>query len=258
MTVIREISMRKIVIVGNWKMNKSPKEAREFARELRSQLRTVPENREVGISPTLLALEGAVEEMNGSDIMVGAQAGHWEATGAFTGLASMGMIKDSGADFCLVGHSEQRQYFGETDETVNLRTKAALALGLRPIVCIGETLEERESGSMNDVLSTQIKKGLEGVELKNPTDLVLAYEPVWAIGTGKTATPEMAEEAHKFCRAQLTEVFGADVAQQISIQYGGSAKPDNAGTLLSQENIDGLLVGGASLKVDSFLAIVNA
>lgn len=250
--------MRKIVIVGNWKMNKSPKEARDFSRELRSQLRTVPENREVGISPTLLALEGAVEEMSGSDIMVGAQTGHWEESGAFTGLASMNMIKDSGADFCLVGHSEQRQYFGETDETVNKRTKAALKIGLRPIVCIGETLEERESGSMNEVLSTQIKKGLEGIELNNASDIILAYEPVWAIGTGKTATPEMAEEAHQFCRTQLAAVLGEEMAAQISIQYGGSAKPENAGTLLAQENIDGLLVGGASLKVESFLAIINA
>lgn len=250
--------MRKIVIVGNWKMNKSPKEAREFARELRAQLRSVPENREVGITPTLLALEGAIEEMSGSDIMVGAQAGHWEATGAFTGLVSMEMIKASGADFCLVGHSEQRQFFGETDATVNSRTKAALALGLRPIVCIGETLEERESGSMNEVLSTQIKEGLAGVELKSASDLVVAYEPVWAIGTGKTATPEMAEEAHQYCRSQLAEIFGEEIANGISIQYGGSAKPESAAALLSKENIDGLLVGGASLKVDSFLAIVNA
>lgn len=249
--------MRKTVIVGNWKMNKSPREARDFARELRSNLRTLPENCEVGITPTLIALEGAIEEMKGSDIMVGAQAGHWEKTGAFTGLVSMEMIKESGADFCLVGHSEQRQFFGETDQTVNKRTKAALALGLRPIVCIGETLEERESGKMNDVLATQIKEGLAGVELKNPSDIVVAYEPVWAIGTGKTATSDMAEEAHQFCRSQLAEVFGEEIANGISIQYGGSAKPENAAELLAKENIDGLLIGGASLKVDSFLAIIN-
>lgn len=250
--------MRKTVIVGNWKMNKSPKEARDFARELRQNLRSLPENTVVGISPTLLALEGAVQEMSGSDILVGAQAGHWAETGAFTGLVSMSMIKESGADFCLVGHSEQRQFFGETDETVQQRTAAALALGLTPIVCIGETLEERESGRMNDVLTIQIQKGLAGIELKQATDIVVAYEPVWAIGTGKTATPEMAEEAHLFCRAQLAEVFGQEMADGISIQYGGSAKPENAAELLSQTNIDGLLVGGASLKVDSFLAIVNS
>jgi triosephosphate isomerase len=253
-----EKNMRKTIIVGNWKMNKSPREARDFARELRSNLRTLPENREVGISPTLIALEGAIEEMKGSDIMVGAQAGHWEKTGAFTGLVAMEMIKDAGADFCLVGHSEQRQFFGETDETVNSRTKAALALGLRPIVCIGESLEERETGKMNDVLSQQIKEGLKDLKLDNPSDLILAYEPVWAIGTGKTATPEMAEEAHQFCRAELAKVLGEDAAQAISIQYGGSAKPENAAELLSKENIDGLLVGGASLKVDSFLAIINS
>ena len=250
--------MRKTIIVGNWKMNKSPRESRDFARELRSSLRTLPENYEVGLAPTLIALEGAIEEMKGSDIMIGAQAGHWEKTGAFTGLVSMEMIKESGADFCLIGHSEQRQFFGETDETVNLRTKAALALGLRPIVCIGETLEERESGSMNDVLAAQIEKGLAGLDLSNPSDLILAYEPIWAIGTGKTATADMAEEAHVFCRSQLAKVLGEDAAQAISIQYGGSAKPENAAELLGKENIDGLLIGGASLKVDSFLAIINS
>lgn len=250
--------MRKTIIVGNWKMNKSPREARDFARELRSNLRTLPENRQVGLTPTLIALEGAIEEMKGSEIMIGAQAGHWEKTGAFTGLVSMEMIKESGADFCLIGHSEQRQFFGETDDTVNLRTKAALSLGLRPIVCIGETLEERESGKMNDVLAAQIEKGLAGLELSNPSDLVLAYEPIWAIGTGKTATSDMAEEAHLFCRSQLAKVLGEEAAQAISIQYGGSAKAENAGELLSKENIDGLLVGGASLKVESFLAIINS
>jgi triosephosphate isomerase (TIM) len=239
-------------------MNISPREARDFARELRSNLRSLPANRSVGITPTLLALDGAIQEMKGSDIMVGAQAGHWEATGAFTGLVSMKMIKESGADFCLVGHSEQRQFFGETDKTVNLRTKAALALGLCPIVCIGETLEERESGKMQAVLSAQIAEGLADVQLKNAKDLVVAYEPIWAIGTGKTATPAMAEEAHAFCRAEISKVLGAELASQITIQYGGSAKPDNAAELLSMENIDGLLVGGASLKVDSFLAIVNS
>ena len=249
--------MRKIVIVGNWKMNMNARESRDFARELRSNLRSLPSNREVGIAPTLLALEGAIQEMKGCDIMVGAQAGHWEATGAFTGMVSMKMIKESGAHFCLVGHSEQRQFFGETNKTVNLRSKAALALGLRPIICIGETLEERESGRMNEILSTQIKFGLEGLQLKKASDIIIAYEPVWAIGTGKTATPAMAEEAHAFCRAEIAKVLGADIADNVTIQYGGSAKPDNAAELLKQKNIDGLLVGGASLKVDSFLAIVN-
>ena len=239
-------------------MNKSPNEANEFARELRQKLRSTPEGVEVGISPTLLALQGTITEMSGSDIMVGAQAGHWKDSGAFTGMVSMSMIKEAGAHFCLVGHSEQRQFFGETDESVNLRTKAALAIGLRPIVCIGETLEERESGKMETVLKTQIHAGLKDLNLSSAKDLVLAYEPVWAIGTGKTATPAMAEEAHAFCRAQLAEVVGDALAQGISIQYGGSAKPDNAAELLAQPNIDGLLVGGASLEVDSFLAIINS
>jgi len=250
--------MRKTVIVGNWKMNKSSKESKDFARELRQKLRTIPDNMEVGIAPTLLSLEGTLEEVSGSDILVGAQAGHWEPSGAFTGMVSMKMLQEAGAHFVLVGHSEQRQFFGETDKSVNLRTKAALALGLRPIVCIGELLEEREGGKTNEVLTRQIQEGLKGVDLRDPSDLILAYEPVWAIGTGKTATPEMAQEAHLFCRKELAKLFGKERANGISIQYGGSAKPENAGELLSQEDIDGLLVGGASLKVDSFLAIVNA
>jgi triosephosphate isomerase (TIM) len=250
--------MRKTVIVGNWKMNKSPKESRDFARELRQKLRTIPDEIEVGISPTLLALEGALEEMSGSDILVGAQAGHWEPSGAFTGMVSMKMLQESGADFVLVGHSEQRQFFGETDETVNQRTKVALELGLRPIVCIGELLDERENGKMNEVLARQISEGLKGLDIRDPSDIILAYEPVWAIGTGKTATPEMAQEAHVFCRQELAKLFGEERANGISIQYGGSAKPENASELLGQADIDGLLVGGASLKVDSFLAIINA
>jgi triosephosphate isomerase len=196
--------------------------------------------------------------MSGSGILVGAQAGHWEDNGAFTGMVSMSMLKDSQADFCLVGHSEQRQFFGETDETVNKRTKSALALGLRPIVCIGETLEEREGGKMDEVLKTQIHEGLKDIQLSSAQDIVVAYEPVWAIGTGKTATPEMAEEAQAYCRARLVEVFGEEMANGISIQYGGSAKPANAAELLAQPNIDGLLVGGASLEAESFLAIVNS
>jgi triosephosphate isomerase (TIM) len=250
--------MRKTVIVGNWKMNKSPKESRDFARELRQKLRTTPDQVEVGISPTLLSLEGALEEMSGSEILVGAQAAHWEPSGAYTGMVSMKMLQEAGADFVLVGHSEQRQFFGETDESVNQRTKAALELGLRPIVCIGELLDDRENGKTNEVLAKQIQTGLKDLDIRDPSDIVLAYEPVWAIGTGKTATPEMAQEAHVFCRQELAKLFGEERANSISIQYGGSAKPENAAELLSQEDIDGLLIGGASLKVDSFLAIINA
>lgn len=250
--------MRKTVIVGNWKMNKSPKESRDFARELRQKLRTTPEQVEVGISPTLLSLEGTLEEMSGSDILVGAQAAHWEASGAFTGMVSMKMLQEAGAHFVLIGHSEQRQFFGETDESVNQRTKAALELGLRPIVCIGELLEERETGKTNEVLARQIQEGMKDLDVRDPSDIIVAYEPVWAIGTGKTATPEMAQEAHVFCRQELAKLFGEERANGISIQYGGSAKPENASELLSQPDIDGLLVGGASLKVDSFISIINA
>jgi triosephosphate isomerase (TIM) len=250
--------MRKTIIIGNWKLNKNIKDTLAFARDLRQNLRSVPENVVAGISPTHLSLAGAIEEMKGSNIQVGAQNGYWEETGAFTGQVSMNMIADSGADFCLVGHSEQRQYFGETDETVNQKTKAALALNLTPVVCIGELLEDRENNKTNDVLDAQLTQGLNGIEISSGEQIIIAYEPVWAIGTGKTATPEMAEEAHKFIRQKLSNIFNADIANNIVIQYGGSAKPANARELLDCENIDGLLVGGASLDVESFCGIINS
>lgn len=251
------MSDRKNIIVGNWKMNLTPAEATAFAEELKSKLGSLPDNTEAGVCPTLLALTPVIEALKDTPVKVGAQAGYPEPTGAFTGQVSMEMIAGAGADYCLIGHSEQRQYFGETDASVNARTKAALKAGLTPIVCIGELLEERESGVMEEVLKRQIKEGLGGVEISSAGDLIVAYEPVWAIGTGKTATPDMAQEAHAFCRKILCEVFG-ELANGITIQYGGSAKPENAGELMAQEDINGLLVGGASLKVDSFLAIVKA
>jgi triosephosphate isomerase (TIM) len=250
--------MRKTVIIGNWKLNKTTKETLAFARDLRQNLRSVPENVTAGISPTHLSLCGALEEMKGSGIKVGAQNGYWEENGAYTGQVSMHMLKDAGADFCLVGHSEQRQFFGETDETVNKKTKIALELGLLPVVCIGESLEERENAKTNDVLAQQLKEGLKDLNISSADDIIVAYEPVWAIGTGKTATPEMAEEAHAFVRKTLAEIFSAELANAIVIQYGGSAKPANARELLDCENIDGLLVGGASLEVESFCAIINS
>lgn len=250
--------MRKTVIIGNWKLNKTIKETQDFTRDLRQSLRKVPENVVVGITPTHLAIPAALEEVKGSEIQVGAQNGYFKETGAFTGQVSMPMIKDAGAHFCLVGHSEQRQFFGETDETVNAKTKAALENNLTPVVCIGELLEEREANKTNEVLSTQLKEGLKDIQIENGEALVVAYEPVWAIGTGKTATPEMAEEAHQHVRKVLGEIFGSEKAEQIVIQYGGSAKPANARELLDQANIDGLLVGGASLEVESFSAIINS
>jgi triosephosphate isomerase (TIM) len=250
--------MRKTIIIGNWKLNKNIKETLAFARDLRQNLRSLPENVVAGISPTMISLSGAIEEMRGSDIQVGAQNGYWEENGAFTGQVSMGMIKSSGADFCLIGHSEQRQFFGETDQTVNQKTKAALALDLTPVVCIGESLEERETNKTNEVLEKQLKEGLKEINLSSAEDIIVAYEPVWAIGTGKTATPEMAEEAHAFVRKVLTDVFTQEIADGIVIQYGGSAKPANARELLDCKNIDGLLVGGASLEVESFCAIINS
>lgn len=250
--------MRKIYIVGNWKLNKTPEETVQFCRELKSNLKKVPEGMVVGISPTHLALESAIREMKGSGMLVGAQSGYWEASGAFTGQVSMSMIKAVGADFCLIGHSEQRQFFGESDESVKKRTETALAIGVLPIVCVGETLQERETGKTDAVLERQIRQGLTGVKITSGCQLVVAYEPVWAIGTGKTATPEMAQDAHAYCRRMLAKVFSGPIAEEISIQYGGSVKPDNAKILLAQQDIDGCLIGGASLKLDSFLGIINA
>lgn len=250
--------MRSTIIIGNWKMNKSPKESRDFVRSLIQNLRTIPQNMVVGIAPTLLSFEGVLEEVKGTDVQVGAQVGHWEASGAFTGQVSMNMLKEAGASFCLIGHSEQRQMFCETNETANQRVKAALSIELTPVFCIGETLEAREAGRTNEVLATQIQEGLSGVQLNTGKDFILAYEPVWAIGTGKTATPEMAEEAHQFCRNELKSLFGDSISDQISIQYGGSAKPENAKVLLEQANIDGLLVGGASLQAESFYKIISS
>lgn len=250
--------MRKTFIVGNWKCNKNTQEAQDFARLLRQNCRSIPEGVMVGVCPTHLSLEAVKQEMQGSDIQVGAQNAYWEASGAFTGQVSMKMLKDSDFNFTLVGHSEQRQFFGDTDEAVNKKVQAALELDLGVIVCIGESLEERESGTTEKVLETQLSEGLKDVKLSSAEKFVIAYEPVWAIGTGKTATPEMAQEAHRFVRQTCAKLLGEEIAAELIIQYGGSAKPANARELLDQEDIDGLLVGGASLDVESFTAIINA
>ena len=246
--------MRKPFIAGNWKMYKTAAEARVVARALKSKAADFSD-REVAICPAFTSLFAVAEELRGSEIRLGGQNAHWETQGAFTGEISAAMLKEAGCAYVIIGHSERRQYFGESDATVNKRTKAVLAAGLTPIVCIGETLQEREANETFSVLERQLKKGLEGIP---PTAvLVIAYEPVWAIGTGKTATPAQAQEAHSFIRKEFGKLFGDSAAQAVRILYGGSVKPDNMSALMAQPDIDGGLVGGASLEADSFGKIIR-
>lgn len=248
---------RIICIAGNWKMNKTACEARQLVADLRQALGDLS-GPEVVICPPATSLAAAVEAAAGSNISVGAQNVHWAESGAFTGELSTAMLKEAAVEYVIIGHSERRQYFGETDDTVNLRLKAALAAGLKPIVCVGESLEDREDGRTEAVVGAQITGSLAGLSPQQMSGTILAYEPVWAIGTGKTASPEQAQDVHAFIRRQLVAMFGAAVADRVRIQYGGSVKPGNAAELLGQSDIDGALVGGASLKAEDFAAIVRA
>ncbi len=248
---------RKIFIAGNWKMNKTAAEAKELCEALKTSLAPFAGKAEVAVCPTFTSLAAAVEILKGSNVKVGAQNIHWADNGAFTGEISGAMLKEIGVEYVIIGHSERRQYFGETDETVNKRIQAALKYDLKPIVCIGETLEEREGNKTEAVLETQLKGAFAGIAAADMAKITIAYEPVWAIGTGKTATPGMAEETHAFIRKVLTDLFGAAVAEDTVIQYGGSMKPDNSGELIAQKNIDGGLIGGAALKADSFTELVK-
>ncbi len=248
--------MRTKIVAGNWKMNKTASEAAALVEGIKKEVAGV-KNVEVVVCPPFTDLKEAAAACAGSNVMLGAQNVHWEASGAFTGEISAAMLKDLGVTYAIIGHSERRQYFGETDETVNKRTKAALAAGLIPIVCVGETLAERDGGQMEAVVVRQTKAGLAdlGADLKK---VVVAYEPVWAIGTGRTASPAQAQEVHALIRRTLAEISCGDTASTIRIQYGGSMKPENAKELMSQPDIDGGLIGGAALKADSFAAIVKA
>ncbi|MFO7820484.1 MAG: triose-phosphate isomerase [Lentisphaeria bacterium] len=246
---------RKICIAGNWKMNKTIAEARELVRDLKDKVGD-QDAVEVAVCPPFLALAAVSEELKNTNIGVGSQNIHWEQSGAFTGELSAEMLKEIGIEYVVIGHSERRQYFGETDETVNQRLKTALATGFIPMVCVGETLEQRESNATEDVVKRQIQGGLDGLSAEDMEKVIVAYEPVWAIGTGKTATPDQAQNVHAFIREQLRAKFG-EVAERVRIQYGGSVKPANAAELLSQADIDGALVGGASLKADDFAGIIE-
>ncbi len=254
---------RRILIAGNWKMNKTSAEGAKLVKEIKAALPCggVPgkcSGPEVLVCPPFLTIPAVAVETKGSCIALGAQNVHWAASGAYTGEASTAMLKDAGCTHVIIGHSERRQYFGETDETVNQRTKAAIAAGLVAIVCVGETLSERESGVTNDVVGRQVRKGLDGLATADLDKLVIAYEPVWAIGTGKVASDEQAQEVHAFIRAELAKRFGAAAAETVRILYGGSMKPGNAAGLLAQKDIDGGLIGGASLVAADFAGIVKA
>jgi len=248
--------LRKPIIAGNWKMNKLTSEAVGLAGELKKKAGTITD-REIVLCPPFTVLSSVKEVIEGSSIRLGAQNMHWEIRGAYTGEVSPAMLKDIGCDYVILGHSERRQYFDETNETVNKKTKTAFSIGLIPIVCVGETLPQREKGETLAVIEEQIKAGLSGLTEEESKGLVVAYEPVWAIGTGKTATPDQAEQVQRFVRKLLGQMFGRENAQAIRILYGGSINPDNISALMSCENVDGGLVGGASLKAESFLKVVG-
>ena len=245
--------MRKPIIAGNWKLNNTPTEAAALVGELKPLVAEAP--CEVLVAPPYPCLERVARALEGSRIGLSAQNVFWEAHGAFTGEVAVEMLKDLNVTHVIVGHSERRQFFGETDETVNQRAKAVLAGGLTPIICVGELLDQREAGRTHEVVSTQVRGGLAGLTAGQVAALVIAYEPVWAIGTGKVATTEQAQEVHAMIRALLAELYEQSVADAVRIQYGGSVKPDNARGLLGQPDIDGALVGGASLKAADFAAI---
>ncbi len=247
--------MRIPLIAGNWKMFKTVHEAVVFVKELKVLVKDVADV-EIVIAPPFTALHGAAEAARNTNIGVAAQDLYWEKEGAFTGEISGGMIKEAGAEYVIVGHSERRRLFGETDQTVNRKVLAALAGGLTPIVCIGETLEQREANETLAVLDRQVKDGLDGLTGEQLAELIIAYEPVWAIGTGRNATAAQAGEAHSHIRKRLRQWFGGDAADRCHVLYGGSVKPDNIRELIAEEDVDGALVGGASLDVTSFAGIV--
>jgi triosephosphate isomerase len=248
--------MRKKVMAANWKMYKTPDETRAFFRDF-LPLVAGHERDEIVVCPPYTDVDAAIASARGSNVSIGVQNVHWKADGAYTGEISAPMLTCLGVTHVIVGHSERRQYFGETDDTVNLRLKTALESGLTAICCVGEVLEEREAGLTDDVLRRQCVRAFHAISAKKADKLVVAYEPVWAIGTGKTATPELAAEAHAVIRSEAGEVFGGEFAAGLRILYGGSVKPENVSSLMAQEEIDGALVGGASLDPKSFAAIVN-
>jgi triosephosphate isomerase len=253
----KDVEVRKPLIAGNWKMNKLTGESVELANALKSQVSGVS-NVDIVVCPVFTALHPVGKAIEGSNIEMGGQNCYHEESGAYTGEISPQMLKDVGCTWVILGHSERRQYFQESDEFLNKKLHYALENGLKVMFCIGESLEEREGGMMEGVLKRQVLEGLKGLKESDLDNMSIAYEPIWAIGTGRTASPEQAEEAHAFVRDLVRSQFGETPAAGLRIQYGGSVKPDNAKELMSNENVDGALVGGAALKADGFAAIVKA
>lgn len=250
--------MRRKVVAGNWKMNKDLSGTIELISAIKNDLSKSETSTEVIVCPPYTSLESASTVLKGSSIKLGAQNMHFEDNGAFTGEVSADMLKSVGCEYVILGHSERRTIFGENDEVINKKIKKAISAGLKPIFCVGETLEERENGSTEKVVEKQIRDGLADLSESYLSEMIIAYEPVWAIGTGKTATPQQAQDVHKFIRNLVSKLFSANLAENLVIQYGGSVKPDNAAELFGQADIDGGLIGGASLKSDAFTAIVNS
>lgn len=247
--------MRKKIVAGNWKMNMTTAEAATLVTALKADLANFREV-EVVVCPPFTALATVSELIQGTHLDLGAQNMHWEKNGAYTGEICAGMLRELYCHYVILGHSERRQYFGETDAIVNRKAQAALASSLHPIVCVGETLQEREAGQVEAVITTQVQGSLAGLSAKEMLDSVIAYEPVWAIGTGKTATPGQAEDVHAFIRSLMGRLYSKDAADALAILYGGSVKPNNMAELMAQPNVDGGLIGGASLDFDSFARMV--
>lgn len=247
--------MRKPIIAGNWKMNLTIKEAVKFVEDIKSEVSGTDVESVICAPFTFLKdLKGAVE---GTNIKIAAQNMHFEDSGAFTGEVSAPMLKEIGIDYCVVGHSERRQYFAETDETVNKKLKQAFKYDIVPILCVGETLEERETGKTNEIVKSQVVADIAGLDKALVSKLVIAYEPIWAIGTGKTATSKQANEVIAYIREVVKDLYDDEVSENIRIQYGGSVKPENVQEIMNEDDIDGALVGGASLKADDFIKLVN-
>ena len=248
--------MRKPFIAGNWKMNTDSASAVALAAGLAKELSSV-DTVDVAVCPPFVYLQSVAAALSASNVALGSQNVYFEEKGAFTGEISCAMLKDTSCAYAIIGHSERRHVMGETDAMINKKISAAISGGLLPIFCVGELLEDRQGGTTNEVVASQIKNGLEGICAESVQAVTVAYEPVWAIGTGLTATPEQAQEVHAMIRGLLAELYGNEIAQAIRIQYGGSAKPSNTAELMSQPDVDGLLVGGASLKVEDFAAMVK-
>ncbi|SMO68672.1 triose-phosphate isomerase [Fodinibius sediminis] len=250
--------MRNFLVAGNWKMNCGPEETKKLLQGIKNSGISIPETIDVLVCPPMISLTVASDELkDAAGIALGAQNVHYEDNGAYTGEVSTQMLNEVDCEYVIIGHSERREYFGETDQTVNAKVKKSLSDGLRPVICVGESLKQRKAGEHQLIVRKQVEAALTEVDEEDAEDLVVAYEPIWAIGTGETATPDQAQEMHKMIRGVLSDLYASNVADNIQLLYGGSMKPHNAEELLSQPDVDGGLIGGASLKADSFTEIIK-